>query len=181
MNMSLVLIHQALGRSEAESLIKCCGHEILGELANDVPAGHVASYASTVGDQQEVVRVAVEGGWTVLADESGRLPEARATWREASVQQGVASLSLISEPDLVAFAWHGADGQSRAVAVADDARRESGDALAIERSFAGNGPSSGDLLLLAQSVGVDLARLNDRARFRLLACVSLASGVSEAG
>ena len=170
MNVNLVLIHCVLTADEVDELITACGHEIVSELARDVPARHVASYALAVEHGRELVRVAVEDGWTVIADESGRLPEARAVWQRASETRKVSSLVMMADGEVVAFAWHGRDGGTRAVAVSEGEVHDAGQPLAIERAFGPAGPTSGDLLLIAQSVGVDLGRLNEQARYRLLTC-----------
>ncbi len=170
MLISLALFQCELASEDADLLVGACGHSVLHPIAASVPAREVIGHTMSADPNHEVVRIACDGGWTVLADESGRLPEARKLWKRETQSRGVRSLLMLADDEIVAFALHEPDGSARAVASCDGHYQAKGRPLAVEGAFAPKRLTAGDLLLLAQSVGVDLERLNHGINYRLLAC-----------
>jgi hypothetical protein len=140
MLLSLVLIHADLDDAEIAALYDQAGFldcEVVGDPVPGIAVLSVVEDARVERPDCEFLRHCRDGGWTVLADESGTLAlEHRDLWTALARQKRAKVIVLHAEPlpgGIIAFAVHHADGKRRAVAVCDDERQESGEPLAIER------------------------------------------------
>lgn len=160
------MIHSDLRDSEIESIYADCGYrgcEVVGE-----PTPGIA-VLGLVEDERErrpnhaFLRHCRDQGWTVLADEDGRLASVSTErWSALAVEHGARVVLLHGEPDpgMRAFAVHYPDGRRRAVAVCEGEREEVGTPLAIESAFRGRQITVDDLITLVASLGIDFERLN---------------------
>lgn len=166
MQLSLVMIQGDLADAEVEAIYAEVGYRDCEVVGAPTPGIAVIGLVEDERDrrpEREFLRHCRDQGWTVLADESGRLamlPSER--WSELATRHGGRVVVLHGEPDpgMRAFAVHFPDGRRRAVAVCEDEREESGVPLVVERAFSGPYLRVDDLIVLVQSLGLDFERLN---------------------
>ncbi|PRQ05775.1 hypothetical protein ENSA5_00950 [Enhygromyxa salina] len=166
MQLSLVMIEGDLAYAEVEAIYAEVGYRDCAVVGEPVPGIAVLGLVEDERDrwpQREFLRHCSDQGWTVLADESGRLallPSER--WSALANARGCRVVVLHGEPDpgMRAFAVHEPDGGRRAVAVCEDEREEVGVPLAIERAFRGQRLDVDDLITLVAGLGLDFERLN---------------------
>jgi hypothetical protein len=181
MLLSLVLIHADLDDRHIAALYHQAGFldcEVVGEPVPGIAVLGVVEDARSERPECEFLRHCRDGGWTVLADETGTLAlERRELWTALAKGLRTKVLVLHAEPGpegITAFALHHADGRRRALAVCEGERQESGEPLAIEGLFAGREPSLDDLITLAQSLGIDFERLNVLPPYTVMAARAVA-------
>jgi hypothetical protein len=166
MQLSLVMIQGDLLDSEVEAIYADVGYRDLSVIGEPVPGIAVIGLVEDERErrpEREFLRHCRDQGWTVLADESGRLatlPGDR--WSALARRSGGRVVVLHGEPDpgMRAFAVHFPDGERRAVAVCEDEREEVGAPLPIEGAFRDRWLSVDDLITLVASMGLDFERLN---------------------
>ncbi|GEM_PF-2469839 len=166
MQLSLVMIQADLSESEIDAIYADVGYrscEVVGDPVPGIAVLGVVEDERAGRPEHEFLRHCHDQGWTVLADESGRLatlPSGR--WAALAVERGVRVVVIHGEPDpgMRAFAVYFGDGRRRAVAVCEDERHERGRPLAIEAAFSEAEVSLDDLVTLVQSMGLDFERLN---------------------
>ena len=166
MQLSLVMIQGDLDDAEVEAIFADSGYrdcEVVGEPVPGIVVHSLVEDERERWPQREFLRHCRDQGWTVLADESGRLAlRGSAGWSELAMRRGQRVVVLHGEPDpgMRAFAVHFPDGRRRAVAVCENEREECGTPLAIERAFSSTFLGVDDLITLVQSMGLDFERLN---------------------
>lgn len=164
--MSLVMIQGDLPDAEVEAIYADVGYCDLAVVGEPVPGIAVLGLVEDERDrwpEREFLRHCRDQGWTVLADESGRLAlQASERWSALAARRGARVIVLHGEPDpgMRAFAVHFPDGGRRAVAVCEHEREEVGAPLPIEAAFRGRALSVDDLITLVASLGLDFERLN---------------------
>jgi hypothetical protein len=166
MQLSLVMIQADLGDAEVEAIYADVGYRECAVVGEPVPGIAVLGLVEDERErwpEREFLRHCRDQGWTVLADESGRLatsPSSR--WSGLANQRGCRVVVLHGEPDpgMRAFAVHEPNGRRRAVAVCEDERVEFGSPLAIERAFRSSQLVVDDLITLVAGLGLDFERLN---------------------
>lgn len=166
MQMSLVMIQGDLPDPEVEAIYADVGYRdftIVGEPVPGIAVLGVVEDERERRPQREFLRHCRDQGWTVLADESGRLAQVPGErWTKLASRCGGRVVVLHGEPDpgMRAFAVHFPDGGRRAVAVCEDEREEVGAPLPIEAAFASPWLSVDDLITIVASMGLDFDRLN---------------------
>lgn len=166
MQMSLVMIQGDLPDTEVEAIYTDVGYRDLAVVGDPVPGIAVLGLVEDERERcpdREFLRHCRDQGWTVLADESGRLATVSGErWTKLAARRGGRVIVLHGEPDpgMRAFAVHFPDGARRAVAVCEDEREETGQPLPIEAAFASRWLSVDDLITLVSSMGLDFERLN---------------------
>ena len=166
MQLSLVMIEGDLADSEVESIYAQVGYrdcEVVGESVPGIAVLGLVEDEREHRPEREFLRHCRDQGWTVLADECGRLTmEASQQWQSYAVEQGRRVVVLHGEPDpgMRAFAVHEPNGRRRAVAVCEDERAEMGEPLAIEGLFSSRWLVLDDLVALVSGFGLDFERLN---------------------
>jgi hypothetical protein len=164
--MSLVMIQGDLPDVEIEAIYAEVGYRDLAVIGEPVPGIAVLGVVEDERERwpnREFLRHCRDQGWTVLADESGRLamvPGERWTALASRCGARVVVLHGEEDPGMRAFAVHFPDGGRRAVAVCEDEREEIGAPLAIEAAFKSPWLSVDDLITLVASMGLDFERLN---------------------
>lgn len=166
MQLSLVMIQADLADAEVEAIYEDVGYRECAVVGDPVPGIAVLGLVEDERErwpQREFLRHCRDQGWTVLADESGRLatgPSAR--WSGVAHRRGCRVVVLHGEPDpgMRAFAVHEPTGRRRAVAVCEDEREEVGPPLAIEGAFRSAQLCVDDLITLVSGFGIDFERLN---------------------
>ncbi len=166
MQLSLVMIQADLADTEVEAIYADAGYRECAVVGDPVPG--IAVHGLVEDErvhwpEREFLRHCRDQGWTVLADESGRLatsPSAR--WSGLAHRRGCRVVVLHGEPDpgMRAFAVHEPGGRRRAVAVCEDEREEVGSPLAIEGAFRSPRLCVDDLITLVSGFGLDFERLN---------------------
>lgn len=166
MQMSLVMIQGDLPDAEVEAIYADVGYRDLAVVGEPVPGIAVLGLVEDERERwpaREFLRHCRDQGWTVLADESGRLAMLSSDrWTALATRRGGRVVVLHGEPDpgMRAFAVHFPDGGRRAVAVCEDEREEIGSPLPIEAAFRSPWISVDDLITLVSSMGLDFERLN---------------------
>jgi hypothetical protein len=166
MQLSLVMIQDDLDDVEVEAIYADAGYRECAVVAEPVPGIAVLGLVEDERGrwpEREFLRHCRDQGWTVLADESGRLAtDAAGRWSQLASRRGCRVVVLHGEPDpgMRAFAVHEPSGRRRAVAVCEDEREEIGAPLAIERAFASSRLVVDDLITLVAGLGLDFERLN---------------------
>jgi hypothetical protein len=166
MQLSLVMIQGDLDDAEVEAIYADVGYRECAVVGDPVPGIAVLGLVEDERErwpEREFLRHCRDQGWTVIADESGRLallPSER--WSALANRRGARVVVLHGEPDpgMRAFAVHEPGGARRAVAVCEDEREEVGAPLAIEGAFRGSQLAIDDLLVLVAGLGLDFERLN---------------------
>jgi hypothetical protein len=170
MQLSLVMIR---GDHEArvDAMLSRAGHRVTGRESRDVHGclawTEAAKMIRSADRPCEVIRVAKEGNWTLLSDETGAMVDALAMWQEVARELETAVVAVLHSQDEWSFAVFGPDGLVRAVVVDEDEVTERGDALPIEQLFSGKARLE-DLTLLISSFGVDFDRTNLESSYRLV-------------
>ena len=167
MQLSLVMIQGDLADREVEAIYADFGYrdvEVVGEPVPGLAVLGLVEDERRRSPRSEFLRHCRDQGWTVIADESGRITaEGGERWAELARARGCRVLVLFGEPDpgMRAFAVHSPDGGHRAVAVSEDERHEAGEPLAIERAFRSERELLvDDLITLVSGFGLDFERLN---------------------
>lgn len=166
MQLSLVMIQGDLPDREIDALYADVGYrqtEVLGDPIPGIAVLGLVEDARLLRPRHDFLRHCRDQGWTILADESGRLamlPSDRWTTLAAELDARVVVLHGEPDPGMRAFAVHFPDGRRRAVAVCEGEREEFGRPLAIERAFRSPWLTVDDLVILAQGMGLDFERLN---------------------
>lgn len=166
MQLSLVMIQADLADAEVEAIYNDIGYRACTVVGEPVPGIAVLGLVEDerpYWPEHEFLRHCRDQGWTVLADESGRLATASGSrWSGLASRRGCRVVVLHGEPDpgMRAFAVHEPGGRRRAVAVCEDEREEFGQPLAIERAFASAQLVVDDLITLVGGFGLDFERLN---------------------
>lgn len=185
MQMSLVMIQGDLLDTEVEAIYADVGYRDFTVIGEPVPGIAVLGMVEDERGRQpqrEFLRHCRDQGWTVLADESGRLATVGGDrWSALAGRCGGRVVVLHGEPDpgMRAFAVHFPDGGRRAVAVCEDEREESGAPLAIEAMFRTPWLSVDDLITLVASMGLDFERLNVLPPYTVTAaCAPCSTGLA---
>jgi hypothetical protein len=166
MQLSLVMIQADLADAEVEAIYADAGYRDFAVVGDSVPGIAVLDLVEDARPRwpaREFLRHCRDQGWTVIADESGRLATAAGgRWSSLASARGCRVVVLHGEPDpgMRAFAVHEPNGRRRAVAVCEDEREESGVPLAIERAFRAGQLAVDDLITLVGGFGIDFERLN---------------------
>lgn len=166
MQLSLVMIQADLDDPEVEAIYTNSGYRDCAVVGEPVPGIAVQGLVEDERGrwpEREFLRHCRDQGWTVLADESGRLAtESSTRWAGLASTRGCRVVVLHGEPDpgMRAFAVHEPCGARRAVAVCEDEREEIGAPLPIERAFRGSALVVDDLITLVAGLGLDFERLN---------------------
>ena len=177
MQLSLVMIQGDLDDTEVESIYAKVGYRDCEVVGQSVPGIAVVGLVEDERErwpEREFLRHCRDQGWTVLADESGRLAmESNNRWSALAVERGSRVVVLHGEPDpgMRAFAVHEPCGRRRAVAVCEDEREEIGEPLAIERLFSSRWLGVNDLVALVAGFGLDFERLNVLPPYTVTAAV----------
>ena len=166
MQLSLVMFQGDLSDAEVEAIYADVGYRDCEVVGESIPGIAVVGLVEDERERfpgRDFLRHCRDQGWTVLADETGRLanvPSRR--WSELARDRGMRVVVLHGEPDpgMRAFAVHDPSGARRAVAVCEDERQEMGEPLPIERMFRSRWLSVDDLVTLVSGFGLDFERLN---------------------
>ena len=170
MQLSLVMIR---GDHEArvDAMLARAGHRVTGRENHDVYGcvawSEAAKMVRTAQRPCEVIRVAREGNWTLISDESGLVVDDLALWMEVAQEFATPVVAAFAAGDEWSFAVFGPEGLVRAVVVDGDEVIERGTALPIEQLFSGKARLE-DLTLLVSSFGVDFDRTNLESSYRLV-------------
>ena len=166
MQLSLVMIQADLADAEVEALYAEVGYRDCEVVESSIPGIAVLGLIEDERQrrpEREFLRHCRDQGWTVIADEAGRLANVSPTrWSQLARARACRVIVLHGEPDpgMRAFAVHEPGGQRRAVAVCENEREEVGVPLAIEGLFSSRWLSVDDLITLVSGFGLDFERLN---------------------
>lgn len=170
MQLSLVMIR---GDHEArvDAMLSRAGHRATGRECLDVHGcvawQEAAKMVRSANRPCEVIRVAKEGDWTLLSDETGVIVDALDMWREVASELKTTIVAVFAAGEEWSFAVFGPEGLMRAVVVDGDDVTQCGQAMSIEELFSGRARIE-DLTLLVSSYGVDFGRTNLEACYRLV-------------
>lgn len=169
MNLSLVMIQGEFG-AQVPELLSHFDHHCVALHEETVPGvetgRRVDQMRSAAGGRHEIVRVAQDQGWTVLADDQGMLAESMSACATLARVLDTQVITALDDGELWAFSIHGPDGLRRALVVDGDDVVARGAPLPIEQLFSGRAELR-DLTMLIQSFGLDFERLNLEASYRL--------------
>lgn len=170
MQLSLVMI-RGDHEGQVDALLSRAGHRVTGRENRDVFGciawQEAAKMVRSAPRPCEIIRVAKEGNWTLLSDESGLVVDDLALWQEVARDLETPVVAVFASGDEWSFAVFGPQGLVRAVVVDDDEVIERGEALPIEQLFSGKARLE-DLTLLVSSFGVDFDRTNLESQYRLV-------------
>lgn len=170
MQLSLVMIR---GDHEArvDEMLARAGHRVTGRESREVHGciawSEAAKMVRAAERPCEIIRVAKEGNWTLLSDESGLVVDDLALWQELSRDLRTPVVAAFAAGSEWSFAVFGPEGLLRAVVVDGEEVIERGEPLPIEQLFSGRARLE-DLTLLVSSFGVDFERTNLESCYRLV-------------
>ena len=172
------MIQADLADAEVEAIYTDVGYRECAVVGEPVPGIAVLGLVEDERErwpEREFLRHCRDQGWTVLADESGRLATgSSARWSGLAHRRGCRVVVLHGEPDpgMRAFAVHEPSGRRRAVAVCEDEREEIGAPLPIEGAFRSPWLCVDDLITLVSGLGLDFERLNVLPPYTVTAAVA---------
>jgi hypothetical protein len=170
LRLSVVLV-QGEHLAAIDRILASTGYDRAGVLETDVPGAFAHRTAAQIlaraNGPHEVLRLAEDQGWTALSDAGAGLAEDLLALSNLSRALGTKVVSLFAEPDRVGLSVHDDGTPLRRAAWGEDAM-EQGEPLPVETLFGSDVPTIRDLMLVAQSVGVDVEALNERALYTLV-------------
>jgi hypothetical protein len=139
-----------------------------------VAGARVVEFARRLVDEHQTpasaFAITAQREWTLVSDLSGALLDELDALADLSARLDARVLALCFEPDACSLCCFEAGRLRRRVEQGPDGLRVEGEPLAIEAAFGSPARlEEDDLLVLAQSLGLDLQHLNDSAVYTLVA------------